>query len=149
MFSFLLFFIVFFTLLIKDLYYLIKFNKRIDYIPSILLGLFIVLLVYGVSNVDKPFLWKKEFYKGKNIYYGTDDKIYLYKDGTCVFEIKEIENNNIICGKFKVIKDTLTFSEFDSVLVNKSFGTQYFFGKDSSLISLDDKYMQIVKINNN
>lgn len=141
-----IFFIIFLVLFIVDLYQFIKFKKRIDFIPSLLLILFVALLSLGFSKLNKPFFWKKEFYKGKICYINSNDKIYLYENETCAFEIQHIENKEIVGGKFKIVNDTLMLTEYDTTEVNKIFTNRYFFAKDSSLIALDDKYLSIIKI---
>jgi hypothetical protein len=144
--SFTMFFIIFLVLLIKDIYGLIKFKKKFDFIPSILLIIFIISIWFGFSNVNEPFFWKKEFYKGKNCYINSNDKIFLYRNGTCAFKIYEIEHKSIVQGKFKIVNDTLKISDYDTTLVNNSFSNLYLFLKDSSLVSLDKHYQDIIKI---
>lgn len=145
--SFSVFFIIFIIVLIKDIYRFIKFKKRIDFIPSILLLLFITFIWFGYSKVNEPFFWKKEFYKGKIFYVDSDDKIFLYKNGTCAFEIYGIEHKSILNGKFKIKNDTLKLSDYDTTYVNRSFSNLYLFVKDSALMSFDKDYIIIEKIN--
>ncbi len=145
-FSIAIFFIIFLVLLIKDIYSLIKFKKKFDFIPSILLITFVTSIYFGFSNVNEPYFWKKEFYKGKNCYINSNDEIFLYKNGTCAFKIYKIEYKSIVQGKFKIINDTLKISDYDTTLVNNSFSNLYLFVKDSSLISLDKNHLDIIKI---
>ncbi|MVO07940.1 hypothetical protein GOQ30_02020 [Flavobacterium sp. TP390] len=145
--SFSAFFVIFLVLLIKDLYGYIKFKKKIDFIPFVLLVLFLVLSLFGFSKVEEPFFWKKEFYRGKLVYIESKDEIYLYKNETFAFVISKIEHKEIVCGKFKIVNDTLFLSEYNSRKVDKVFTNKYLFVKDSSLIALDEKkYLDIIKV---
>ena len=144
--TFIIFFIIFLLLLIIDFYELLKFKKRIDLIPLLLLIIFVISSYFGYANVEKPFFWKREFYKGQIYSMDCSDKIFLYKNGTCAFELSDIENRNIVSGKFKAVNDTLNLSEYDTTLVNYRFTSLYLFTKDSSLIPLKNRYYAIKKI---
>lgn len=145
LFVFSIFFVIFSILLIVDLYKLIRFKKRFDFIPLLLLFLFSITFWFGFAKNEKPFFWKKEFYKGEIYSLDCNDKLFLYKNGTFAFEIQFVEHKNIVCGKFKILNDTLKLSEYNTYNVN-SFTNSYLFIKDSSLVALKNGYYPIKKI---
>lgn len=142
---FFIFITIFIVLLLFDLYKLIKVKKRLDFIPFILLILFTITFWFGFINNKKPFFWKKEFYKGEIYSLDCNDKLFLYKNDTFAFEIQSIEHKNIVCGKYKIVNDTLKLSEYNTYNVN-SFTNSYLFIKDSSLVALTNGYYPIKRV---
>lgn len=145
LFVFSIFFILFLMLLIFDLYKLIKFKKRFDFIPSILASLFLALIWFGSTNNDNPYFWKKAFYKGELYSEDNDGEIYLFKNGTFAFKIRHIEYVSTISGDFKTQNDTLKLFNYNTTKV-KNFTNSYLFVKDSSLITLKEGYYDIRKV---
>ena len=137
----------FIVFVIVDIVRFIKMKRKFDFVPLIIITLFLtVFLIFNNSKTDK--FWTKTILTGQIVEGDLRAaQIQLYRNNTFAIRISYVDWCFTYQGDYTIKKDTLFLNRDDiNKLTNNEFDTKYTFSYRDSLLIPINKKCKMIKI---